>query len=296
MTISTVAVTGGNGKIGSAILAHLADHGYETVDISRGKRREEVADSYITTDLLDAGETYGAVAKSDADAIVHMGTIPNPYGNPDYEVYRSNVMSAMHVLEAANGLGLEAVCLPSSINALGSEHQERPADVRYLPVDETHPRTPDDSYGIAKHAMEVTADGVGRRPSTDLTIASLRYPWVTGEEEMRESFVEPDRSLDRLDEVHPATGRDVLFSYLEIRDAAAIARKAIEADFDGHETFWAVAGDTTADAPTADIVEEFYPEAERRADFAGHEGLVDLSKAADLLGWEPEHSWRDLDE
>ncbi|GAB7091039.1 NAD(P)-dependent oxidoreductase [Halorubrum luteum] len=294
MTLDTIAVTGGNGKIGEAILEHLSDHGYETVNVARGKRREEASDRYVTTDLLDAGETYGALAKYDADAIIHMGTIPNPYRNADHRVYESNVLSAIHVLEAADGLGLESVVLPSSINAIGSEHQERPAAVEYLPVDEAHPRTPDDSYGIAKHAMEVTADGYGRRPSTDLTIASLRYPWVTTDDEMREYFREADRSLDALDDVHPATGREVLFSYLAVPDATTIARKAVEAEFDGHEAFWAVASDTTADAPTADVVEAFYPNAEVRTTFDGTEGIVDLSKAEQLLGWTPEHSWRDL--
>jgi hypothetical protein len=86
--------------------------------------------------------------------------------------------------------------------------------------------------------MEVTADGFGRRPSTDLTISSLRYPWVTTDEEMRESFVRSDRSLDALDDVHPATGRAVLFSYLAMADATSIARKAVEAEFEGHETLW----------------------------------------------------------
>ncbi|WP_136602868.1 NAD-dependent epimerase/dehydratase family protein [Salinigranum halophilum] len=294
MTLDTIAVTGGNGKIGSAILEHLGKHGYETVNVSRGKRREEVSDTYVTTDLLDAGETYGALAKTGVDAVIHMGTIPNPYRNPDFRVYQSNVMSAAHVLEAADALGLESVCLASSINAMGSEHQERQADVRYVPLDESHPRTPGDPYGIAKHAMEVTADGFGRRPATDLTISSLRYPWVTNDEEMHEYFVEPDRSLDALHDVHPATGREVLFSYLTIADAASIARKAVEADYDGHEVFWAVAGDTTADATTAEVVETFYPEADVRDPLAGHEAIVDLSKAKELLGWEPKHSWRDL--
>lgn len=294
MTLDTIAVTGGNGKIGSAILDHLNEHGYETANITRGKRREEISDTYITTDLLDAGETYGALAKTDADAVVHMGTIPDPYSNPDFRVYESNVMSGAHVLEAADALGLESVCLASSINAMGSEHQERPAEVSYVPIDEAHPRTPDDPYGIAKHAMEVTADGFGRRPSVDMTISSLRYPWVTTDDEMREYFLEPDRSLDALDEVHPATGREVLFSYLAMEDAASIARKAVEADFDGHEPFWAVAGDTTADAPTSDLVSEFYPEADIRDPLTGYDSVVDLSKAEALLGWEPQRSWRDL--
>ncbi|GAB3669699.1 NAD-dependent epimerase/dehydratase family protein [Halopiger thermotolerans] len=294
MTLETIAVTGGNGKIGEAILAHLNEHGYETVNISRGKRREEESDRYVTTDLLDAGETYGALAKTDADAVIHMGTIPDPYNDPDYRVYESSVMSATHVLEAADGLGLESVVLPSSINAVGSEHQERPADVRYIPLDEEHPRTPSDPYGVAKHAMEVTADGIARRPSTDLTIASLRYPWVTTDEEMREYFCEPDRSLPSLHDAHPATGRDVLFSYLAIDDAATIARKAAEATYDGHEIFWAVANDTTADVPTTDLVEEFYPEATVREMPAGKTGIVDLTKAKERLDWEPDRSWRDL--
>lgn len=294
MTLDTIAVTGGNGKIGSAILEHLKEYGYETVNISRGKQREEISDTYVTTDLLDAGETYGALAKTDADAIIHMGTIPNPYSNPDFRVYESNVMSGAHVLEAADALGLESVCLASSINAMGSEHQERPIDVRYVPLDESHPRTPDDPYGIAKHAMEVTADGFGRRPSTNMTIPSLRYPWVTTDEEMREYFLEPDRSLEALNNVHPATGRKVLFSYLAMEDAVSIARKAVEADFDGHEPFWAVAGDTTANVSTPDLVSEFYPEADILQPLSGHEAIVDLSKSEKLLGWEPRQSWRDL--
>jgi nucleoside-diphosphate-sugar epimerase len=294
MTIETIAVTGGNGKIGEAILDHLSDYNYETVNVARGKQREDISDRYVTTDLLDAGETYGALAKYDADAVIHMGTIPNPYSNPDFRVYESNVLSAAHVLEAADALGMEAVCLASSINALGSEHQERPADVRYIPVNESHPRTPDDSYGIAKHAMEVTADGFGRRPSCDLTISSLRYPWVTTDAEMREAFVETDRSLDVLCDVHPATGRNVLFSYLAMADAASIARKAVEAGFEGHEAFWAVAGDTTADTPTKALIEEFYPDTTVRDAPEGHKTLFDLSKAKSLLGWEPTRTWREL--
>jgi nucleoside-diphosphate-sugar epimerase len=293
MTLSTVAVTGGNGKIGRALLAHLNDAGYETANIARGKQREDVSDSYITTDLLDAGETYGAIAKSGADAVIHMGTIPDPYSNPDYQTYKSNAQSAVHVLEASESLDLESCCLASSINAMGAEHQQRDPHVEYLPIDEAHPRTPDDIYGIAKHALEVTADGFGRRPDSDLTISTLRYPWVPNEEEVIEYFAEPDRSMDVLRDDDPWSGKQVMFSYIHMADACSIARKAIEADYAGHETFWAVAGDTTADEPTADVVAEFYPDAEVREELEGHETLFDLSKAADLLDWTPEHSWRD---
>jgi nucleoside-diphosphate-sugar epimerase len=293
MAISTVAVTGGNGKIGRAILAHLNEEGYETANVARGKRREEVSDTYVTTDLLDAGETYGAIAKTDADAVIHMGTIPGPNNHPQFRTYQSNVMSAAHILEASEALGLDACCLASSINAMGAEHQQRGPQVEYLPVDEAHPRTPDDEYGIAKHAMEVTADGFGRRPGSDMTISTLRYPWVPNEAEVIESFAGADRSMTTLWNDDPWSGAQVLFSYLHIDDAAVIARKAIEADYNGHESFWAVAGDTTANVDTETLAAEFYPEAEQRDTLDGYDTLFDLSKADEMLDWRPQHSWRD---
>lgn len=293
MSIETVAVTGGNGRIGEAILADLADEGYQVVNVARGKRREEVSHQYLRTDLLDAGNVYGSLAESDADAVIHMGTIPAPYSNPGYEVYESNVMSTYHVLEAATGLDLEAACIASSINAMGSSYQEAPMEVDYLPVDESHRLTPRDPYATGKHALEVTCDGFGRQETDPVTISSLRYPWVAREDELRERFADADRSLDAVGE-DTTGGRNELFAYIHISDAAEIARKAIEADFEGHERFWAVAADTSVDAPTREVAERSYPEAESRKSFSGRETLASIDKARDLLDWEPEYSWTDL--
>ncbi|WP_436906758.1 NAD-dependent epimerase/dehydratase family protein [Halosimplex marinum] len=288
MSIDRVAVTGGNGKIGEAILREFADAGYGTVALSRGKRREEAADSYRTTDLLDAGETYGSLAASDADAVVHMGTIPSPVRHPEHVTFESNAMSAYHVLEAAAELGLAAVVLPSSINVMGADYQDAPTDVRYLPVDEEHPLTPRDPYALGKHTTEVLGDGFGRRPDAP-RVASLRYPWVPSGDQIRERFVGTDRSLDAVRD----SGRSTLFSYLHVADAAAIARRAVEADFAGHEAFWAVAADTNVDAPSERVAAECYPDAEIRGSLDGHESLISTAKAREVLGWEPEHSWRD---
>jgi nucleoside-diphosphate-sugar epimerase len=289
--MDTVAVTGGNGKIGEAILEELVDHGYRAVNVARGKRREEVSDEYRTTDLLDAGEVYGSLAAADADAVIHMGTIPTPTSHPGYRVFESNAMSSYHVLEAATELGLEAVCLASSINVMGGVYQEAPMEVDYLPVDESHPVTPRDPYALGKHAIEITADGFGRRPDAP-PVSSLRYPWVATAEQLRETFTEADRTLDA--DLPAVGGREDLFSYLHIEDGARVARLAVEADISGHERFWTVADDTTMETPTADLVDAAYPDADPRRAFDGTEAILDTSKAADLLDWTPEHSWRDL--
>lgn len=202
-------------------------------------------------------------------------------------------MSAYHVLEAAADLGLESVVLPSSINVMGAVFQEAPTDVRYLPVDEEHPLTPRDPYALGKQTTEAIGDGFGRRPDGP-TISSVRYPWVATRNELREELVEQDRTLDVLDDAWEDTTRDTLFSYLYLEDATSIARAAVEADHDGHEAFWAVAGDTTADVPTSVLVEEYYPDAETRRSFDGNEAPICTAKAGDLLDWTPSHTWRDI--
>lgn len=290
MSVETVAVTGGNGRIGESVLDEL-NGDYRTVTLARGKRREDLSDAYLTTDLTDAGEVYGSLAHSDADAVVHMGTIPTPLNHPEYVTYESNVMSAYHVLEAATSLSLEAVVLPSSINAMGSFFQDAPVEVEYLPVDEAHPVAPRDPYALGKYAMEVTADGFGRRPDAP-GIVSLRYPWVAHEEELRDS--------GGTDRIAPETGparspyRDELYTYLHVDDAARAARAAVEASVDGHEVCWAVAADTTLDVPSEQVAAEAYPGAELGDSIDDHDALVTTRKAKRLLGWSPEHTWREL--
>jgi nucleoside-diphosphate-sugar epimerase len=293
MSVEAIAVTGGNGKIGEAILEHLTNRGYEAINLARGKQREDVSDRYLTTDLVDTGDVYGSLAKSEADAVVHMGTIPGPQSHPEHATFESNAMSAWNILEAANRLDLESVVLASSVNVMGAAYQDAPTHVEYLPVDESHPLTPRDPYALGKHAIEVLGDGYGRMPDAP-TVSSLRYPWVATSEELREEFTETDRTLEGLADAWHHTTRDTVFSYLHIQDGAEIARLAAEADHDDHEAFWAVAADTTADVPSATLAEKYFPEAEIHDPLEGRETLISVDKARDLLGWEPEHSWTDL--
>jgi nucleoside-diphosphate-sugar epimerase len=298
MVINTVAVTGGNGRIGGAIIEEFNDHGYRTVNLNRGKARQRVvedhdgADEYIQTQLLDPGNVYGALAKSDADVVVHMASIPNPLTNVGYETYNSNVMSTYHILEAARDLELEAAVVPSSVNVVGGPFQDPPMDVSYLPIDEQHPVTPRDPYATSKHAIEVTADAFGRRAGPPYRIASLRYPWVATSAELRSTFVEGDRSLTAVCSESASFARDQLFSYLHVDDAARVARAAIEGEYTGHERFWAVADDTTADVPTPELVRECYTDVPVESTIEGYESLVSTAKAFQMLDWEPTCSWR----
>lgn len=292
--MSTIAVTGGNGTLGRAVLQHLADHDYHTVNVSRGPQREDVSDAYVRANLTAPGDVHGALASAEPDAVIHLGMLPTPDSNPGHEVFESNAYSPYLVLEAAEAQGIDRVVTASSLCAIGAGYEPEPNHPTYLPLDEEHPPRPSTSYGIGKQTLEVVGSGFGRREGAPSGIVSLRFPWVTDETAIRKTFVEPDRTLDGLEQrgaIWPA--RQSYFTYLHVTDAVRAVRRALEADLVDHETIFLSAANTNSETPTAEIVDECYPESDRRTTFQGHDSLVDTSKAEQLLDWTPQRSWRD---
>jgi nucleoside-diphosphate-sugar epimerase len=288
----TVLVTGSTGGIGSATVRGFADAGYRVVGIDLETGDGGAADELLQGDLLDPDFVDDAVAESGADAVVHLGTIPDPSGRPGHVTYRSNATTTYHVLAAAANHGIEDVVLASSINAIGASFQEAPMDVRYLPVDEDHPLTPRDPYALGKRTIELQGDGFARRVGAPHSVVSARFPWVGGVDGLREKFVEPDRSLDGLGPGSWAT-RDDLFAYIARPDAVRLLVRAVEADVEGHEVVFASASDTSMATSSERLARECYPDADV-GELSGTDALVDCSRARDLLGWEPQVSWRDV--
>lgn len=290
----TVAVTGGNGTIGRAAIAGLSDRGFRTVNVNRGRPDHDLADSFVAADLTDPGDVYGALAKVDPDAVVHLGMIPTPTRDPGHRVFESNAMSPYLVCEAAQGVGVDTVVLASSLCAMGAGYEPDPVRPEYLPVDESHPLTPSTAYGMGKQVLEVVADGVARRDDAPQSLVSLRFPWVTTPEHIAETFEGADRSLDGLRDIGQYHSvRNSLFSYLHVDDAVDAVVASVEADVSGHERLFLSAPDTTVTTPTADVLDEAFPEAERRRTFEGRDALISTAKAEELLDWRAERSWRD---
>ena len=45
--------------------------------------------------------------------------------------------------------------------------------------------------------------------------------------------------------------------------------------------------------PNAELVAEVFPEVEVRRDLGEHDTMLSIAKARRLLGFDPQHSWRD---
>jgi nucleoside-diphosphate-sugar epimerase len=285
----TVVVTGATGRLGPAVVAHLREAGYRTVGVSRSGTSDPVADGHVRADCTDPGDVYGALtARGVPDAVVHMGTPSEPGHRPDPDTFDGQVSTTYNVLSAAAALGIDRVVVASSLAAIGSTFQPEPARVGSLPVDETHPLTAHDPYGLGKRAAEVAADGVARAPDGP-SVVSLRFPTVFDGAGLEDVLRAADgrRTVAGLRESGQfETARDTLFCWLHVDDAARAVGRAVAAEVAGHEPLWLSAPDTTVDDPTADLVAH-YPDATVEGSFEGREPLVDDSRAREVLGWEP---------
>jgi nucleoside-diphosphate-sugar epimerase len=276
----TILVTGGSGKLGRAVLADLRQHGYRVLNADR-QPTEGV--HTVKTDLCDLGQVYGVASR--AGAIVHLAAIPAPGGYPPEVVFQNNVMSTFNILQAASVLGIKKVVLASSLSALGLAYKSHPIDLHYLPIDEAHPALAQDAYGISKIVGEEIADGFARRDPA-LSLVSLRLPFLANPGQIQAELSEP--SPQRL-----TFGASILWSYLDVRDGAAVVRQALEYQQPGHEILYANAPNTFIDVPTVDLVREHFPGVKfDSARLADRQSPIDCSRARAVLGFDPQYDWR----
>lgn len=266
-----IAVTGGNGDLGRALVPYLIAEGHEVVSIDRALPAEPLsAARHLIADVTDFGQVVGCLRE--CAAVIHLAAIRSPLNHPDHEVYAVNTLSSYNVLSAAAALGVSRVCLASSINATGAAFSRRPR-FDYFPLDEAHPTYNEDAYSLSKWVLEQQADAFARRFES-LRIASLRFHWILeGEQRARE-----------VSSGSPSRWRH-LWAYTNRTAAARACLLSLTADLSGHEVFYIVAPRTVADEPSLDLARRHFPETPIRGDLAGHAGFFSCAKAERLLGW-----------
>jgi len=278
--MARVIVTGGLGGSGRWIVDRLASDGHDVVCVDQvGADSERPNVDVRVADLTEAGRVFDLVAEFDPDSVVHWGAIPDPLNHAGGEVFENNVISTYNVLDAAGRAGAKVVWA-SSESALGFPFAAETPPPDYLPVDEAHPLRPEDPYGVSKETGEAIARMVSRRDG--VPVVSIRSSWIQYPGEYVCLGNEP-----------PAEGVGNFWSYIDVRDIASIVAAALETDIEGHEAVFAVADENYADRPTTDLFEEQFGAVPDPCDIEADQSSITNAKAADLLGWEPEHSWHD---
>src|SRR5690606_28855526 len=142
-----IAVTGGSGRIGSAITSLALEQGHSIVSIDRAAPASPIADerlTYVTAEVTDYDALVAAFAG--CDAVIHMAALPAPFRDPDHIVHNNNVVGSYNALRAAVEHGIMRICQASSVNALGLSFS-RAGHFDYLPLDEDHPTYNEEPYG-----------------------------------------------------------------------------------------------------------------------------------------------------
>jgi nucleoside-diphosphate-sugar epimerase len=277
-----IAVTGGSGKAGRAIVRDLLEHGHDVVNVDlRPSPESSSPDSpapFLCADVTDATQALEALDGS--DAVVHLAAIPSPVHGTATRVFETNVRSTYAVFAAAVRLGVRRVVWASSETTLGLPF-DTPPD--YAPVDEEHPLRPESSYALSKVLGEAMARQFNRW--SGIPFVGLRFSnvMVRADYERFPSFWDD-----------PQLRRWNLWGYVDEADVAQSVRLALAADLAGAEAFVIAAADTVMKRPSRDLMAEVFPTVPLTAPVEGTGTLLAIDKARRLLGYEPSFTWRDI--
>jgi len=274
--MTTIAVTGGSGKAGRAVVRDLLDHGYQVINIDQVPPAQSLT-RFRQSDLTNLGEVFEAL--DGAEAVVHLAAIPNPDRFSPGHTFYNNTMSCYHIFTAAVQLKLGRVVWASSETTLGLPFErEQPV---YAPIDEEHPLYPESSYALSKVVSEEMARQFNRW--SKLPFIGLRFS----------NIKEPQQYAE-----FPAYWQDArvrkwnLWGYVDARDVAQSCRLGLEAPIQGAEVFIIAAGDTVMPRPSRDLLAEVFPQVPLRKEIEPYETLLSIDKARQELGYDPQYSWR----
>jgi len=275
--MSIVAVTGASGRAGRAVVRDLVDHGHQVLATDIDVAPADLPVRLVRADLTDYGQVVDLL--NGVEKIVHLANIPAPGLRPSVLTYNANTTMNANVFFAASQLGVERVVWASSETTLGLPFDTSP---RYAPVDEDHYPLPTSTYALSKVVGETTARHVA--DLTGIPFVALRFSNILGPAEY-EHFPTVWRD--------PIQRKWNLWGYVDDRDVAQACRLSLDAGVSGAESFIIAAADTVMDRPSRDVLAEVYPDVAVVKDIGAFETLLSIDRARAVLGYAPEHSWRD---
>lgn len=282
--MTRVAVTGSSGKLGRTVVPHLLEHGYDVVALDRvPSPRADVASSVV--DLTDFGQAVEAMSGIDdrhagVDALVHLAAIPAPGLAPNAAIFANNMTASYNVYTAALRAGVRKIVWASSETVLGLPFDEPPP---YVPVDEEYPPRPNSTYSLVKTLEEELARQLCRW-HPDLTMTGLRFSNVMDPGDYAQFPGYDDE---------PSLRRFNLWGYIDARDGAQAVRRALTHESTGADVFIIANADTVMTRPNEELLAAEFPGVPLTRALGPHETLLSIDKARRVLGYEPEHSWRD---
>lgn len=281
-----IALTGSSGKLGTVVEQHLraAGHDVLALDVVGARRDGE----FVQVDLTDYGQVVDVLggvgergtAPEPLDAVVHLAAVPAPGLRPDVATFHNNMTATFNVFWAAVRLGVRRIVYASSETVLGLPFDVPPP---YIPVDEEYAPRPESVYSLVKTLEEQLATELVRW-HPELSITALRFSNVMAPE---------DYAAFPAYDADPRTRKWNLWGYIDARDGAHAVERALEVAPAGFDRFIIAAADTVSNRPNAELVAEVFPDVPVHGELGAHDTMLSIAKARRLLGYAPQHSWRE---
>ena len=294
--MSRIFVTGGSGRLGRSVVAGLAQAGYDVISVDRDAIPSDQLPAGVvqeTGDLLVPGEALRLLQETKPDAVIHLAAIAVPFSAPEEDNFATNTRLAFAVISAATELGIGKIITASSPTALG---YGCPAGwlPDSFPLDERTTPKPWNAYALSKLIAEQTVQMFAAAQGEKIRYAAFRPCYVISPEEWEGAPTQQGHTVaERL--ADPALSAPALFNYVDARDVADFLDVLLQKmdSIPNGETFFVGAADALATAPLAELMPRFLPGSEAlAAGLTGTSPAFSITKARDLLGWEPQRSWR----
>ena len=277
-----IVVTGAAGKIGRWTVRTLLNAGHEVKASDRLLREESASTDFVQAELRDYGQVCQLLKGS--EAVVHLGNIPTDVRNTPQAIFENNMLVNFNVLEACKDFDIPKLVWASSETVLG--YPFIPEELNYLPVDEQHPTRVKSSYAMAKLLTEHLTGMFHNL--TKAQIVTLRFANIYEPDEYQK--IPTMHWNEQQKELQKKNG----WAYCDVRDAARACLLAVEKNDLGNQIFHITAPDTIMPDLSRDLVNRYFPNVPLKRDIQGHETLMAIDKAQNILGYKPQYTWRSV--
>lgn len=304
-----ILVTGGTGFIGHNIVKQLAELGHEVIAYDAfinfiGKetgnylaylkhRLKEIDGKCINVrgDIRDTDFFLQTLKKYKPEIIIQLAAIPISSASNKFvkDALQINLDGIVSIIKAIGSVNFVKRLIYTSSSFVYGNFQ-------YSPVDEKHPTTPIDVYGATKIAGENLIKGFGTRFGIPYTIIRPSAVYGPTGANRAVSQILAEQAING-QTLTLNNGGDTYLDFSFVEDVArgfvlaALSDKAI------NETFNITRGEARTIQDFADILKKYFPNLEVKEinddEKRPKRGALDISKARELLGYEPQHSLED---
>jgi nucleoside-diphosphate-sugar epimerase len=275
-----VTITGAAGRLGSALVRLLTEHGH-AVTATDALYRADLPVRIQVANLLDPTCCYRLL--EDSEAVVHLANYTGVVAGNATRTLNENTAVNMNIFEAARQVGVQKIIYASSIQAIyGSRPPDAPlqfTNLPYLPLDSAVPAHPGNAYALSKVVAEHMLEYFARQYG--LSCIAVRFPLM-----LDAAQTSPWRKFLR-DNFPAHHNPDEAGAYLYFPDAAALVEAVLRAPLPGYRTYLPAAADHLTGRPVAEVIQKCYPTVPLRRSVAEITSLVDISQIERETSWQP---------